>query len=234
MNLPRAILLDLDDTIISAYGRPLEAWSKVAREFAVQLAPLRPADVAAMIAAGSKVFWDDPSRHRQWRQNLQPARRLIVAQSLPGRDAALTDAIADRFTRLREEEMHLFPGAVEALEELRRRKVRMALITNGASETQRRKIERFSLGRYFNHIQIEGEHGFGKPEARAYQHALSSLGVEPQHAWMVGDNLEWEVAASQRLGIYAIWHDAEGAGLPADAPATPNRIIRSLRELLPR
>ena len=32
---------------------------------------------------------------------------------------------------------------------------------------------------------------------------------------MVGDNLEWEVAAPQRLGIHAIWLDAYKAGLPA-------------------
>jgi putative hydrolase of the HAD superfamily len=49
---------------------------------------------------------------------------------------------------------------------------------------------------------------------------------------MVGDHLEWEIAAPQRLGIFAIWHDALGEGLPADATVTPDRIIRSLGELL--
>jgi putative hydrolase of the HAD superfamily len=50
---------------------------------------------------------------------------------------------------------------------------------------------------------------------------------------MVGDNLEWEVAGPQRLGILGIWHDHLGDGLPADALARPDRIIRSLAELLP-
>jgi putative hydrolase of the HAD superfamily len=49
---------------------------------------------------------------------------------------------------------------------------------------------------------------------------------------MVGDNLEWEVEVPQRLGIYAIWMDAHGDGLPADSKVTPNRIVRSLTELL--
>ena len=234
MRLPRAILFDLDDTIISAYGRPLVAWGKVAREFAPQLGPLDPQHVAAGIAAGARAFWSDAGRHRQWRQSLAEARRSIVAESMPGHDRALTDAIADRFTRLREEEMHVFPGAVDTLEELRRRDVRLALITNGDSATQRGKIERFALAAHFDHIQIEGEHGFGKPEERAYRHALSSLDVTPSETWMVGDNLEWEVAAPQRLGIYAVWYDSEGAGLPPDPPEQPDRVITSLRELLPR
>jgi putative hydrolase of the HAD superfamily len=50
---------------------------------------------------------------------------------------------------------------------------------------------------------------------------------------MIGDNLEWEVEAPQRLGIYAIWMDAHGKGLPAESTVKPDRIIRSLTELLP-
>ena len=58
-------------------------------------------------------------------------------------------------------------------------------------------------------------------------------GVGPDETWMVGDNLEWEIVAPQRLGIYAIWYDGYGAGLPADSPIKPDRVIRSLPELLP-
>jgi putative hydrolase of the HAD superfamily len=49
---------------------------------------------------------------------------------------------------------------------------------------------------------------------------------------MVGDNLEWEVAAPQRLGIFAIWFDAAGMGLPRDTHIRPDRIVASLPELL--
>jgi putative hydrolase of the HAD superfamily len=49
---------------------------------------------------------------------------------------------------------------------------------------------------------------------------------------MVGDNLEWEVAAPQRLGIHAIWFDAHGAGLPEGSAIRPDRVVRKLSELL--
>jgi hypothetical protein len=65
------------------------------------------------------------------------------------------------------------------------------------------------------------EHGFGKPEERAYNHAMEVLGVGPDETWMVGDNLEWEIVAPQRLGIYAVWHDGYGVGLPLDSPIRP-------------
>jgi putative hydrolase of the HAD superfamily len=40
------------------------------------------------------------------------------------------------------------------------------------------------------------------------------------------------VAAPQRLGILAIWVDNAGQGLPPSSPVRPERIIRSLSELL--
>jgi putative hydrolase of the HAD superfamily len=141
--------------------------------------------------------------------------------------------LADRFNAYREEQMFVFPGAHDAIDAFKERGIKLALITNGAADTQRAKIERFALAHRFDHIQIEGEHGFGKPEEKAYLHAMETLGVTAPDTWMIGDNLEWEVEAPQRLGIYAIWIDVHGQGLPAESTIKPDRIIRSLAELLP-
>ena len=141
--------------------------------------------------------------------------------------------MAERYNSFREEQMHLFEGALHVVDTFRDRGVRLALITNGAAAPQRAKVVRFDLTHRFHHIQIEGEHGFGKPEERAYLHAMEALGVTAPETWMVGDNLEWEVVAPQRLGIYAVWHDHLGKGLPEGSDARPDLIIRSLGELLP-
>jgi len=140
--------------------------------------------------------------------------------------------LADRFSDYRNENLKLFPDAHETIDTLRDRGVKLALITNGAREHQREKIVRFGLSERFDHIQIEGEQGFGKPEERAYRHALAALGVAPDQAWIVGDNLEWEVIAPQKLGVHAIWYDPHGDGIPEGHAARPDRIIRSLKELL--
>jgi putative hydrolase of the HAD superfamily len=237
--LPRAMLIDMDDTILSAYGRPELAWNTIAREFAGELAGLRPELVAAEILTFARQFWS--TAEPAWRLKLGEARQLTVkggfdrlaAAGHPALPDELAIRLADRFTAYREEEMFVFPGAHDAIDALRALGVKLALITNGAGDTQRAKIERFELAHRFDHIQIEGEHGFGKPEERAYLHAMAALGVSAGETWMIGDNLEWEVVAPQRLGIYAIWMDVHGDGLPAGSPVKPDRIIRSLTELLP-
>ena len=61
---------------------------------------------------------------------------------------------------------------------------------------------------------------------------MSVLGVEAHETWMVGDHLEWEVAAPQKLGIFAIWHDGFGKGLPEGGAIRPDRVIRAISELL--
>jgi putative hydrolase of the HAD superfamily len=236
--LPRAMLIDMDDTILSAYGRPEIAWNQIAAEFADEYGPLSPQQVASAVLTSARKFWS--AAGAEWRLKLDEARRIVVADGFAALAAGghalppdLAPRLANRFTTYREEAMFVFPGAHDAIDALKARGVKLALVTNGAAETQRAKVERFELTHRFDHIQIEGEHGFGKPEERAYLHAMQELGVTAQDTWMIGDNLEWEVVAPQRLGIFAIWIDVHGDGLPAESAVKPDRIIRSLTELVP-
>ena len=237
--LPRAMLIDMDDTILSAYGRPEIAWHNVAAEFSDEFAPLSPQQVASAVLESGRTFW--ATAEAAWRLKLAEARHVVVKDGFAALAAAghcalpveLAVRLADRLTAYRDEEMFMFPGAHDAIDALKAHGVKLALVTNGAAEIQRAKVERFELTHRFDHIQIEGEHGFGKPDERAYRHAMQVLGVTASETWMIGDNLEWEVEVPQRLGIYAIWIDVHGEGLPADTTVRPDRIIRSLTELLP-
>jgi putative hydrolase of the HAD superfamily len=232
---PRAILVDLDDTILAAGQRPA-VLLQIAQEQASGLAPHAPAEIAARLEAALELFWSDPERHKIARFGIAEARRQVVRETFAALQPALGEAIADRFaerfTAVREAMTQCFPGALEGLQALRARGIKLALVTNGSSATQRAKIERFGLAAYFDHIQIEGEAGFGKPEEQAYCHAMAALGVEPHETWMVGDHLEWEVVAPQRLGLTAVWCDGFGRGLPPGAAVTPDHIVVSLAEIV--
>ena len=61
--------------------------------------------------------------------------------------------------------------------------------------------------------------------------AMAALGPEPVGTMCVGDNLDWEVAAPQKLGIYSVWIDPRGNGPPADSGVTPDRIVASIAEV---
>jgi len=239
MPLPQAILFDLDDTIITE-GERYPILVQVASEFRESLPGQDPVGVADHLEAALAAYWANPEKARETRLRanggIREARHRIVTQAFEQFGVPDAEGIArifsSRFTELRAIGAREFDGARHTLETLRNTGVKLALVTNGAAAIQRAKLERFSLAVLFDHIQIEGEHDFGKPDPRAYHHALQALQADPATTWMVGDNLEWEVSAPQRLGIYAIWHDHLGRGLPHDTNVRPDRIIRQLPELL--
>jgi len=231
---PRAFLLDLDDTILDDSTRVHESWREACATHAARLAPLDVAVAVAAIRKKSKWFWDDPDRHREGRLQLDAARREVVRlalRELGVEDADLADGIGDAYSHYRDIGMEPLPDAIETVRWLRESGRRLALITNGAAVAQRRKITRFEIADLFDAIFVEGELGFGKPDERVYRRALSALEVKPADAWMVGDNLEWDVAAPQKLGMTGVWIDARGRGISDQSAVKPDYIVRSLAEL---
>lgn len=83
---------------------------------------------------------------------------------------------------IKEESIRLFPDAIDTLYRLSKAGSSLALITNGSGNTQRAKIEKFDLAKFFDHVQVEKEVGFGKPDERAFTHALRTLGASTSEA----------------------------------------------------
>ena len=228
--LPRAVLVDLDDTIVDD-SAVVDCWE----DACACCAPIvDPRAVLTEIHAIRDWFWSDPERHRRGRLDLAAARQQIVKTALlriGHDDTALAARIAERYSQCRDSRMALLSGAVEALRWLRQSGCRLALLTNGAAGAQRQKITRFQLEPLFDLILVEGELGFGKPDERIYQLALTGLAAAPRDTWMIGDNLEWDVAQPQRMGVTGIWVDTAGAGLPASCVVRPDLVVGGLGEL---
>ena len=229
----KALLIDLDDTLLDYSGGVDDCWLGACS--ALTPVGVDPASLAEAVARARRWFWSDPERQRRERVNMLGAWRKITSQALEEigvPDGGLAAAIAEEFAERRWKCMTLFSGVAKALEELKRRGTPLALVTNGDASHQRRKIEQHDLRRFFDVILIEGEFGTGKPDEAVYCHVLDALGARPCEAWMVGDHLEWDVAAPQRLGLYGVWVDAEGGGLPSTVTTRPDLIIRAFTEIL--
>lgn len=232
---PRAVLIDMDDTIIGAGRRP-DVLRRTAHDHAAALNGHDPHELTERLERAFQAFWSDPERHKVARFGVAAARRGVVREvfePLEGLSPEFADAFADHFSSTRDAMTTLFPGALEGLRMLRELDLPLGLITNGDGPGQRAKIERFNLARWFDHIQIEGEMGFGKPEPRAYHHGAQALGAVIADTWIVGDDLEWEVRAPQRLGMTAIWCDGFVQGLPADTDLRPDHMIHTLDQIPP-
>jgi putative hydrolase of the HAD superfamily len=231
-NLPKAILIDLDDTVLDDSGSVERCWTTVCQNAAQAVAGLDAVLLSAATRHATNVYWSDPERYRVGRQDLRTSTTHVVHAALVSLRYDRPD-LAHAYRDLREAAIAPVPQAIETLAELVRRDFRLGLITNGAGPPQRGKIERFGLAPYVAAIHIEGEAGGGKPDERAYHLALEALGVRPNEAGMVGDNFEWEVVVPQRLGLSTVWVDRRAAGVPAESTVVPNYVITSLDQILP-
>lgn len=230
-----ALLLDLDDTILDDGAGFQEAWQLAADILVARQPTLARDAVVAEVDRVRSWFWVDEERHRRGRLDLPAARAEILGAALEalGRpDPALARQAAEAWTALRERSQRLLPGAREALVRLRSAVPALALVTNGAAAAQRRKLARFGLEGFFDHVQIEGEFGAGKPERAVYEHVVARLAVRPEQCLMVGDNFELDVIGAQRAGLHAAWLDPAGQPAPPRPAPRPHWTVRSLDDLL--
>jgi putative hydrolase of the HAD superfamily len=227
------MLFDLDDTLLDYSSEVEGCWAGACTAIGAPEGIACDALVAA-VEAKRRWFWSDPDRHTRERVRMLDAWTKIAAAALDaiGRPSPeIARAIAEDFAARRRAAMALFPDALPCLTALRESGMRLGLVTNGDHGMQQDKIARFALGGLFDAIVIEGEFGKGKPDPAVYRHVLGALDVAPSDATMVGDNLEWDVAGAQRVGMCGVWIDRATRGLPDGHPVRPDRVIASLAEL---
>ena len=95
------------------------------------------------------------------------------------------------------------------LARLRSHDVRTAILTNGPSDGQRRKLQATGLGEAVDHVGIGEEIGFSKPSPVAFRSVLGRFSLDPGDALMVGDSPELDYDAALSAGLKALLLDRE-------------------------
>jgi putative hydrolase of the HAD superfamily len=230
----RAVLFDLDDTLLDYTGGVSELWAATCRD-AAGPAGLDGEALAIAVQEARTWFWGDPVRHRTERVQMLAAWGKIASRALAGIGCSndeLATRIAAEFHARRCAADRLFADTRPCLDALRARGHVLGLVTNGDRRMQRDKLARHGLAAYFDAVAIEGEVGIGKPEAAIFRHALDALGIAPGDAVMIGDNLEWDVGGAERVGIAGVWLDRAGGDAPPSGPVSPRHVVRSLDEVI--
>ena len=110
----------------------------------------------------------------------------------------------------------------------------LALVTNGAPDLQREKIQGTNLARFFHAILISGEVGVGKPDCRIFKLALEALTTSPSETVMVGDSLTRDILGAQHIGLKGIWLNRSRGGIVNQgAPDVQITSLSQIPELLP-
>jgi putative hydrolase of the HAD superfamily len=227
----KALVLDLDDTLVTYGPGADEAW--------LALAPPEVAreQLEAAFKQARRWLWETPEQHRRTRVDAWGSYATVFQKTFAGCQHPIPDSLAagmaDAFLAHLVAHLQLLPGSRETLARWKAAGLRLALVTNGDARMQRQKLARFDLAGFFDALVFESESPFGKPDPEIYRIALDQLGAAAQEAWMIGDNLEFDVAGPQRAGLKAAWLDRHGKGLPPKASVRPDAILGSLVDWAP-
>jgi len=121
----------------------------------------------------------------------------------------------------------VYPGALEVLEELKRRGKKIAVISNWDSRLFN-LCEGLGVKHYFEFILASAVFGASKPSPRIFEEALRKAGVKAREAVHVGDSLEDDIEGALGAGMKAILIDRGRE--PRKHPGAPT--IRDLKDLL--
>ena len=121
-------------------------------------------------------------------------------------------------------------GARELLSELKRRGLRVGLLSNTTwpGEFHRQELQAFDLIDFFDALAFSCELGAWKPNVAAYHYVTNQLSVSPAEAVFVGDALEIDVLGAQRAGLRGVWISTD-EGVAGDVK--PDAVIHRLAEL---
>jgi putative hydrolase of the HAD superfamily len=229
---PLAVSFDLDDTLLDNGFIP-DTISACCALVAARLG-LDEAAVASANGEAWTAYWaaneDGFARGSPTGAEL---RRDVWRQALANcgcDDAALLDEVLAEHVRLDDAGARLFEDVAPAVDALRGAGIRLALITNGASDTQRARLESLGIGSWFEVVVISAEVGAVKPDGAVFGLAASGLGVSGRDLWHVGDNLATDVAGARAAGHTAVWVNRRGHERAADHPV-PDLEVASLLEL---
>jgi len=99
----------------------------------------------------------------------------------------------------------LAPEARSALERARSEGWRIAVVTNGPTSVQTHKVRASGIDELADAVCISEEVGARKPDPVIFRTAAARAGTTLDGAWMVGDNLDADIAGARAVGARSVW-----------------------------
>jgi FMN phosphatase YigB (HAD superfamily) len=193
----RAVLFDLHGTVAYCKDRVTEAEiSEYLFSKGYEVSPQQ------LRAAWSFVSFIDYPKYgyRSWRPFLSRISRRLKVNV----DKNTLDTIAKL---LESKPYRLYPDAAKAVVEAKRSGFKTAIVTTIARFQFAEAIQ--PISKCLDFIMTGYEASCDKSNPRMYRKVLEILGVHPQEAVMIGDDMQLDILLPKKLGIHTILLDRE-------------------------
>lgn len=215
----RAVLLDIDDTLVDTRGAFRHALVQIAGEYLRE--GLDPEEVTAFWRADRNDWYRAHTRgeltHRE--QRMRRAQDLHAHYGGPDLDEETYDIWDAAFERHFRDGWRAHDDAGPMLDALDAAGIPYGAVSNAAFDYQELKLAACGLERVPMLVGVD-TFGVGKPDPRVFREGARLLGVEPASAVYVGDEYDIDAIAAHEAGLRGVWLDRPGtrrASVPESA-----------------
>lgn len=151
----------------------------------------------------SKSLWEELTKGNVTREHVRYQRfvNTLTEFNLPTTNAV---QMGDIYLKIYRNYWKLYDGALEVLRHLKKQFC-LGMITNGFSDVQHKKLDRFQLYDYFDVIVICDEIGFLKPNPKIFEFAERESGAKTNEIIFVGDSYTADILGGHAAGWKTIW-----------------------------
>jgi HAD superfamily hydrolase (TIGR01509 family) len=124
------------------------------------------------------------------------------------------------------------PGALETIQELMKRGIPLAIISNTIhGQIEKAILRHYQLQDNFKILLFSSEVRYRKPRPEIFRMALHHLRAPPEKAMHVGDTPNADVVGALKAGMEAVYYNPQEEDYPPELPQ-PHYTIRHLTQVL--
>jgi len=127
-------------------------------------------------------------------------------------------------------EYSLYPDAAEAVAKVKNRGLQTAIVTTIARFKFQKAIK--PIENLFDFICTGYEAKCDKSNPKMYKTILQTLGLKPEEAVVIGDDIQYDILLPKKMGLHAILLDREMKNQGSTAPDAIAKDLRVAIELL--
>lgn len=130
---------------------------------------------------------------------------LFRAKGITENAAALGINAAQLFRILSLDYIKLYPGTLDALAFLRKKGLRLWLLSNAQRIFTAYELNALGLGEQLDGIYISSDYGCRKPDLRFYRALMQEQGLKPENCLMIGNDLHTDIAGAKAAGMATLY-----------------------------
>ena len=211
------ILLDFDDTLVDFYDAEDKAFHNMAKHYH----HYPTAEDFQFFKQINQAHWEAFQKNKLTKDEVLSHRFIEV----DGKQADVT--FRDELAKA---PIKHFDSTLETIDRLAQNN-KLYIVTNGVTDTQKRRIAQLQFKDIFDGVFISEETGYQKPMIEFFDYVFEKIGKDKRKSTIiVGDSLTSDVLGGKNAGIATCWFNVRNK--KNNSGINPDYEIKSLRELV--